>query len=279
LNGLDIDERFTLPESWEGGGNSACMKWLGQRTSVWREWIQRHEEDNHAKRKRGDQNLSASLTVARSGLLQRADANLGNAFEGLGEAVDVGCDVGLTVVVGVEDRGAQGLDGLHSLLYRHGVGLVDGEECDVNIAQGAHFGGGLGVAGNVDARAAVRDDVAAVAALAGVELQLVLRSVVGGHGLHTDARERLCRSPGRHRGAEIPQGFGGCRVAEDRRRVPAQEVDGLAVEVVVVVVGHQNKIGLGKRRIVGEVADGIDVDVPAVLGLEGDRSVAEECDF
>ena len=85
-------------------------------------------------------------------------------------------------MVGEEYLRLDGLCCLDQLVGGHGVGLVAGEESDVDVLDGCHLGNVLGITGDVDAQSVDGKDVSVVSSL-GVELGAPLADVIGGNGL------------------------------------------------------------------------------------------------
>lgn len=222
-----------------------------------------------------------ALPVASCGaLFHRAYPDFGGAqrLDFAGQAVEVGFLLDLPVVIGIEQDGLHVADDLHGLVDGHGVGLVDGQKGDVDIAQRFHFGGRLRVAGNVDAHAADGKQVSAVLALLGVELEAPLGRVVGGDGFDLHVVARRGDAAGAHDVALHVERLGRGAVAEDVGLRSAELLDGGEVEVVVVRMGQQDEVGLGQRG--GEdvaAAHGIDIDMFAP-DVDRERRMLEECD-
>ena len=78
-------------------------------------------------------------------------------------------DVCLAIVIGEEHVRFDDFCGTNQLVGGHGVGLVAGQEGDVDVFDVGHFGNVFGVAGNIDAQAVDGQDVAIVASF-GVEV-------------------------------------------------------------------------------------------------------------
>lgn len=211
------------------------------------------------------------------GLFHRPYADFGDAVQFAHEAVDVGPFLDLAVVVGVEDRGLQSLDRLDGLLHGHRIGLIDRQEGDVDVAQRPEFGSRLRVAGDVDARAADRQHVAAVLPVAGMELTAVGGGVIGRHGLDLQPVARGGDAARTHRVAIHFEHFGRGPVAEDFGIGRQQLLGCGAVQVIVVRVRDEQHVGFRERRVGGMAAHRIDVEV---FFPDGDRQrgVAEKTD-
>ena len=95
-------------------------------------------------------------------------------------------------MIGVEDRGTDRLDCIHGLIDRHRVGLIDGQEGDVDAMQGFHFGCIFPVSGDVDACTSDSQDVTAILSFAGVELLTVFGGVVGRNSFDREVVARGC---------------------------------------------------------------------------------------
>ncbi len=181
-------------------------------------------------------------------------------------------------MVGVEDAGFHGPDRLDGLVDGHRIGLVDGQERDVDVAQGLHFGSRLRVAGDVDAQAADGQQITAVLAHLGVELEVSVGGVVGGYGFDLDVVARRGDASGAHDVALHVETLGHGAVAEDVGLRGRETFDRRPVEVVVVRVGYEDQVGLGLGRIVGQRTDGVDVDAPARARIDGQRRMLEKGD-
>src|SRR5579863_2749782 len=72
--------------------------------------------------------------------------------------------IGAAVVVGDHDLRMKSFDGVGGFIGRHGVGKVHTDEGDVDVLEGTHFGDAFGIAGEVEALAAVGEDVSVAAA-------------------------------------------------------------------------------------------------------------------
>ena len=178
-------------------------------------------------------------------------------------------------MVGVEDRRFQCLHRFDGLVDGHRVGLVDRQEGDVDILQRLQFGRGFAIAGDVDARAAEGEDIAAVLAVFGMELQVPVGRVVSGHGLDFQVIARRGDAARTHRVAVHFERFGRGAVAEDFGLRRLDRFDGRHVQVVVVRVGDEHHVGLGQGGVVGIAAYGIYVDVFSP-GLDRERGVFEK---
>ena len=81
---------------------------------------------------------------------------------------------------------------IDELLDGHRVGLVTGEEGNIDVLDVGHFGDVLGVASDIDFQAIQGEDEAVVPTF-GVELLVAFRGVVGGYGLHGEVVGQLER--------------------------------------------------------------------------------------
>ena len=185
-------------------------------------------------------------------------------------------DVRLSVVIGEQHLGLDDAGGTHQLVRRHRVGLVAGQESNVDVLDVLHLGNVLRVARNIDAQAVKRQDVAVVTPF-GMILLAALRRVVGGHHLQA----RLLSGPVviavAHCIAAAVE-LNTAVVGDEIGLRMAQQANGLRVEVVAVLVGHQDGVGLGHRRVVdravAQLCHGVDVDLPSVV-LNTDAGVDE----
>ena len=150
-------------------------------------------------------------------------------------------------MIGVEDRGTDRLDCIHGLIDRHRVGLIDGQEGDVDAMQGFHFGCIFPVSGDVDACTSDSQDVTAILSFAGVELLTVFGGVVGRNSFDREVVARGERIARLHRQALASQRFAAGPVAHDGCGCGGESGDGRAVQMVVVRVGNEDQTGLGYR--------------------------------
>ena len=93
--------------------------------------------------------------------------------------------IGLAKVVGEQHLRFDGLRRIDELLHRHRIGLVAGEEGDVDVFDVSHLGDVLGVTSDVDPQPVKGEDEAIVAPF-GVELLVVWGGVVGRDSLNGD---------------------------------------------------------------------------------------------
>ncbi len=193
-----------------------------------------------------------------------------------GEEVGDLPDRRLAVVVREQHLGPDGLRGRGGLFRRHRVGLVHGQERDVDVLHVRHLRDVLGVAGDVDPKPAEIEDVAVVAPL-WVELLAARGRVVGGDGLDGDvlAEVRVFAVRKRDSGTEHPADGG---VGVDGGAVLAERGDGGRVEVVEVLVRDEDEVRFRERRVVGRRlalrADGVDLDLEPVV-LDADAGVLD----
>ena len=150
----------------------------------------------------------------------------------------------VVVVIGEEHLGFDDLRGVGCLFDGHRIGLVAGQEGDGDVLDIGHLGDVLRVACDVDAHAVEGEDIAVVTTL-GVELFASWGGVVGWYGLDGDVVGDLhlvavlqCLSAAEH------LMDGGVEV--DLRGGLRQLRDGVAVEVVVMLVGDEDDVGLGE---------------------------------
>jgi hypothetical protein len=68
-------------------------------------------------------------------------------------------------VIGDDDLGVKGFDRVGSFLGRHRVRQIHADEGYVDVLEGAHLGNAFGVAREIEALAAVGEDVAVAASL------------------------------------------------------------------------------------------------------------------
>ena len=205
-----------------------------------------------------------------------ADQDLDAFFGKEGEEFVDRCVI---VVIGEEHLGLDDLCGVGSLFDGHRIRLVAGQESDVDVLDIGHLGDVLGVACDVDAHAVEGKDIAVVTTL-GVELLASGSGVVGWYGLDGDVvgifhlvTVLQCLSAAEH--------FLDGGVEEDLGGSLGQLRDGIAVEVVVMLVGDEDDVGLGELRVVGlgfhALADGIDFDLQAVV-VDLDTGMLDACE-
>ena len=110
-----------------------------------------------------------------------------------------------------------------------------------------------------------------------MELQVPFGGVISRHRLDADSVERFGHSARHHRVAVEIERFGRGLIADDRRRGRHQLLDGRTVEMVVMRMGDKHRIGFRQMRVIGILADRIDIDAPPVE-IDGQRSVFEKCE-
>src|SRR5690606_13870707 len=113
-----------------------------------------------------------------------ADAYLDAAV--LADELREALDVAATIVIRIDDIRRELTDRIRGLLFRHRVRQVERDERDVDVLERAHFRDVLGVAGDIDARAAEIRDVAVTPALL-VVAEPLLGEVVHRYRLDADA--------------------------------------------------------------------------------------------
>lgn len=156
--------------------------------------------------------------------------------------------VGFPIVIREQHPGAYHFGGMYQLLRGHRVGLVAGQEGDVDVLDGLHLGDVLGVAGDVDAQAVEGEDVAVVAPL-GMELQMPFGGVVGRDSLHGDVVGQFQTVAVVHRRA-LAEHLYTTPVHDQLRALFAELPDGRLVVVVEVLVGDEDDVGLGQGGVV-----------------------------
>ena len=200
------------------------------------------------------------------------DAAAGKFHNGLG-------DGRLAVVIGEEYLGRDGPCGLHQLIDSHRVGLVARQEGDVDILQVGHLGDVLCVAGDVDAQSVEAEDITVVASLR-MELSAALAVVIGRYGLDGDILTIGDAVAVLQREAVAEHVIDG-RIGIDRCGRRADAGDGLALEVVLVLMGDEDDVGLGELGVVGDWCDAgahrVDLDLRAVV-VDFDTGVLDACD-
>ena len=190
-----------------------------------------------------------------------------------------GAEVCLTVMIGEEYTRLDDTGSTLQLVCSHRIGLVAGQEGNVDVFYIGHLGDVLSVACNVDTHAVEGEDIAVVTTL-GMELFAPRGGVVGRYGLDGDVvgNFHLVAVLERLSAAEHLMDGG---VEENLGGGLAQLRDGVAVEVVVVLVGDEDDVGLGELRVVGlglhALADGIDLDLHAVV-VDLDTGMLDACE-
>src|SRR5258708_20398029 len=81
-----------------------------------------------------------------------------------------GAEVRLPVVIRNDYFGMECLYGFGSFLGRHGIGQVHAHKRDIDILESAHFGDIFRIAGKINARPALGENVAVAAALIVIKL-------------------------------------------------------------------------------------------------------------
>ena len=104
------------------------------------------------------------------------------AFQLCGYAVYIS----LPIMVGEQHFRLDDPRRIDQLLNRHGVGLVAGQESNIDILDVSHLGNVFSVAGNVDSQSVECENIAVVPSL-GVELQMAFGGVVGWNSFNCDA--------------------------------------------------------------------------------------------
>ena len=176
-------------------------------------------------------------------------------------------DRGVAVVVGEEYLGLDDLRSVDTLLDSHGVRLVAGQEGDVDILQVGHLGDVLRVASDVDAETVEGEYVAVVTAL-GVVLLAPWGGVIGWYGLDDDVGSVFDSFAVAH-DESVSEVSEDSLVHVDACGWGADLMDGSTVEVVLVLVGDEDDVGLGEGGVVGlrlePHANGVYLDLSAVV--------------
>ena len=173
----------------------------------------------------------------------------------------------VVVVVGEEHLGFDDLCGVDTLVDRHRVGLVAGQEGHVDVLDVCHLRNVLGVACDVDTETVEREDVAVVTSL-GVELLVFGCGVVGRHCLDGDVGSISANVAVLHH-ESIAEVSEDCLIHVDARGWGADLVDGGTIEVVFMLVGDKDDVGLGEGGVVSfglePHAHGVYFDLDAVV--------------
>ena len=93
-------------------------------------------------------------------------------------------------MIGEQHFRLDSLGSLYQLFCGHRIGLVTGQEGDVDILDSRHLGNVLRVACNIDSQPVDSQDIAIVAPL-GMELRATLRRIICRNGLHRKALGNL----------------------------------------------------------------------------------------
>ena len=170
-------------------------------------------------------------------------------------------------MVGEEHLRRDGAGSLYQLVDSHRVGLVARQESDVDVLQVGHLRDVLRVSGNVDAQSVEAEDIAVVASLR-MELCATLGVVVGRHGLDGDVLTVGNAVAVFQREAVAEHIVDGC-VRVDRGGRCADAGDGLALEVILVLMGDEDDVGLWELVVVCDWCDtgthGVDLDLRTVI--------------
>ena len=151
-------------------------------------------------------------------------------------------------MVGKKYLGGDGACCLHQLIDSHRVGLVAGQEGDVDVLQIGHLGDILSVTCDIDAQIVEGEDIAVVTPL-GVEHLAPLSVVVGRNGLNLDISGILDAIAVLQGDAVAEHVIDGC-VREAGSGWRADTGDSLALEVILMFMGDEDDVGLRELCIV-----------------------------
>ena len=140
----------------------------------------------------------------------------------------------------------------HQLFRRHCIRLVARQESNVNVPDICHFRNVLCVASNIDSQTIDRQDITVVTAF-GVKLRTALSIIVGRNSLHREAISYLQLVAIGHHLARA-QHVGTPLVGDKPCLAVREQADGSLVEVVTMLVGHKDVVGLRHR---GKVNDAV----------------------
>ena len=187
-----------------------------------------------------------------------------------------GADVGAAVVVREENSRLHHLGGTDKLVGCHGVWLVARKEGDVNVLQFRHLFDVLSVACDVNAEAVDGNHIAIVTSL-WMELEMPLGVVVGRYSFHADAVGYLLAVAVLH-GLACTEHVGTALVGDKSRLGTAEGGEGTLVEVVAMLMGDEDIVGLWHGRIVDDflshLADRVNLYFLAVV-LDADAGMDE----
>ena len=158
----------------------------------------------------------------------------------------------------------------------HRVGLVAGQEGDVDVLHGSHLRYVLGVACNIDAETVEGEDVAVVAPL-GMELQVPISDVVGRNGFKGNVVGNRLAVAVLHR-LSVAKHVGTTLVGDELGVFFGQLLDGIGAVVVLMLVGYEDIVGFGELGVVclpvAEFQHGVYLYFLAVV-LDADAGVHE----
>ena len=196
-------------------------------------------------------------------LLVVSDADVDAAAEELHADLTHGA---LVVVIGEEHLGLDDLGSIDHLIDRHRVGLVAGQEGNVDVLQVGHLGDVLGITSDVDAQTVEGEHIAVVTTF-GVELLMLGGGVIGRHCLDGDISRVAAYITVLHDEAVLKVSVDSL-VDVDAGSRGTYLVDGSTVEVVLMLVGDEDDVGLGEGGVVGLRLEprthGIDLDLDTV---------------
>ena len=140
------------------------------------------------------------------------------------------------------------LRSLHQLFGSHRVWLVTGQECNVDILDVSHLRNILSVTGNIDSQAIDGQNISVVTTL-GMEHRASLGRVIGGHCLHLEVIGNLLLVSIRHHLTSSVH-LHTTLVHNELRALIRQNLDSLLIEVVAMLMGDEQIVGLGHCGIV-----------------------------
>ena len=155
----------------------------------------------------------------------------------------------VVIVVGEEYLRLDDLCRLDTLVYRHRVRLVTGQEGDVDILEVGHLWDILRITSDVDSQAVEGEDIAVVAAF-GMELCVIRGGVIGWYCFDADIIRILYFVAIAHHQSVLEVSEDSL-IYVDRSSRRTDLVDSLTVEVILVLVGDEYDVGLWEGGIVG----------------------------
>ena len=184
-------------------------------------------------------------------------------------------------MIGEQHFRLDSLGSLYQLFCGHRIGLVTGQEGDVDILDSRHLGNVLRVACDIDSQSVDGQDIAIVAPL-GMELRATLRRIICRNGLHRKALGNLqLVAIGHHLTRTVHVGT--ALIGDETRCRAREQLDGLLVKVVAMLMGDEEIIGLRHSGIVDylvtQFRHGINLNLlPVILNTDTGMNEGMELD-